>query len=80
MDQGIKEKPKSSALGKLAWTIILILSIAYLMNIGFGVFEIIPDNVPLIGNLDDAGAVLLLLKSLVKLNIVHSDRLEKLFK
>jgi hypothetical protein len=41
-----------------------LLSAAYLANIGAGVFEIIPDNIPFVGNLDEAGATLLLLNCL----------------
>ena len=41
-----------------------LLSAAYLANIGVGVIELIPDNVPVIGNLDEAGATLLLLHCL----------------
>lgn len=44
--------------------LIGLLSAAYLANIGAGVIELIPDNFPVIGNLDEAGATLLLLNSL----------------
>ena len=33
----------------------------YLLNIGFGFVELIPDNFPVIGNLDEATATALLL-------------------
>jgi hypothetical protein len=33
----------------------------YIINPTFGVFEFIPDNWPLIGNLDEAGATALLI-------------------
>ena len=36
----------------------------YLLNIGFGVAELSPDNFPLIGNLDEAAATLLVLNCL----------------
>jgi len=36
----------------------------YLLNIGIGFIELIPDNIPLVGNLDEAGAVTLLLMCL----------------
>jgi hypothetical protein len=45
--------------------LIGLLSAAYLANIGAGVIELIPDNFPVIGNLDEAGATLLLLNCLV---------------
>ena len=46
-----------------------ILSAAYLANIGAGVVEIVPDNIPLIGNIDEAGATLLLLNCLAYFGI-----------
>ncbi len=41
-----------------------IISAMYLFNIGFGFIELIPDNFPVIGNLDEATATALLLSSL----------------
>jgi hypothetical protein len=41
-----------------------LLSALYLLNVGAGVFELIPDNFPIIGNLDEAAAALLLLNCL----------------
>lgn len=38
-----------------------ILSLLYLLNIGVGVIELIPDNIPFVGNLDEAGAAALLI-------------------
>ena len=49
---------------KVQTTVMLIigaLSLLYLINPGFGVFELIPDNIPLIGNLDEVTATILLL-------------------
>ena len=48
---------------------ILILGVAavaiiYIGNPGAGFIELIPDNVPIIGNLDEAGAVLILISVL----------------
>ena len=43
---------------------LAIISILYLLNIGVGVIELIPDNIPLVGNLDEAGAATLLLMCL----------------
>lgn len=40
------------------------LSGLYLLNPGFGVFELIPDNVPFVGNLDEATAAFLVLSAL----------------
>jgi len=41
-----------------------ILSAIYWINPGAGVFEIFPDNVPGLGNLDEATAVALLISAL----------------
>ena len=48
---------------KLKWRLLLVASIIYLLNPTLGVWEIIPDQIPLIGNLDEAGAVLLAIKA-----------------
>ncbi len=43
---------------------VFLLALAatfYLINPGAGIFEIIPDNLPFIGNLDEVGATALLL-------------------
>lgn len=49
---------------KLIVVILGMLSVLYLLNPGAGVFELIPDNIPFIGNLDEAAAVALLLACL----------------
>jgi len=36
----------------------------YLLNPGFGLFELIPDNVPFVGNLDEVSAAFLILSAL----------------
>ncbi|RLB61791.1 MAG: DUF1232 domain-containing protein [Deltaproteobacteria bacterium] len=41
-----------------------LLATLYILNPTAGFFEIIPDNIPLIGNLDEAAAVALLLMCL----------------
>ncbi len=41
-----------------------LLSVIYLLNPTAGIFELIPDNIPVIGNLDEAAAVTLLLMCL----------------
>ena len=41
-----------------------LLSALYILNPTAGLFEIIPDNLPFIGNLDEAAAVALLLMCL----------------
>ncbi|MBU0483937.1 MAG: DUF1232 domain-containing protein [Proteobacteria bacterium] len=46
-----------------------IISLLYLLNIGAGFIELIPDNIPVIGNLDEAAAALLLINYLRYLGI-----------
>lgn len=46
-----------------AYLISGALSAVYLSNIGAGVIEFIPDNIPLAGNLDEVIATIILLKS-----------------
>jgi uncharacterized membrane protein YkvA (DUF1232 family) len=41
-----------------------LLAALYILNPTAGLFEIIPDNLPLVGNLDEAAAVALLLMCL----------------
>jgi uncharacterized membrane protein YkvA (DUF1232 family) len=41
-----------------------LLAFFYLLNPTFGVFEFIPDNIPVIGNLDEATATMVLLGAL----------------
>jgi len=48
-----------------------ILSAAHLANIGAGVVELIPDNIPVLGNIDEAGATLLLLNCLSHFGLYH---------
>ena len=40
------------------------IALIYLANPTAGVLELIPDNVPFVGNLDEAGAVLILMNTL----------------
>lgn len=54
-------------LKKIFSVIGIIIGVIYILNPTFGVFEIIPDNIPYIGNLDEASAVLLILACLKEL-------------
>jgi uncharacterized membrane protein YkvA (DUF1232 family) len=55
-----KKSPFKSLIALIGGVIGLI----YLLNPTAGVIEIIPDNIPFIGNLDEAAAVVLILGSL----------------
>lgn len=50
-----------------------LLAALYILNPTAGVFEIIPDNLPLVGNLDEAAAVALLLMCLKYFGIELPD-------
>ena len=43
---------------------IMIISLVYLFNPGAGFLDFIPDNFPIVGNLDEAGATALFLACL----------------
>ena len=45
---------------------LAIIGIIYILNPTFGVLEFIPDNLPLIGNLDESVAVMLILAGIVE--------------
>ncbi len=40
------------------------VALIYLINPTAGIVEFIPDNIPIIGNLDEAGAVLIIISAL----------------
>lgn len=52
---------------KLGLIAAIISLLVYIANPGMGVIELIPDNIPFIGNLDEAGATALLIKCLMML-------------
>lgn len=53
------------------WAAIVLGLVAgiYLLNLGFGVVELIPDNIPLFGQIDEIVATAILLWSLEKFGI-----------
>ncbi len=44
--------------------IVGIIMFFYILNPSAGLFELIPDNIPFVGNLDEAGATALLIATL----------------
>lgn len=50
-----------------------LLAGLYLLNPGFGIFELIPDNIPLVGNMDEATATFLVISSLAFFGIDLKD-------
>lgn len=62
-------EPEPRPGGRLrGWASILVGG-AYLLNPSLGVFELLPDNLPLVGNLDEAAAAGLVLWGLRCLGI-----------
>lgn len=57
-------KPVKKPLQSAWFAGLGLLSLLYMINPGAGIFELIPDNLPLLGNLDEATAMALLLASL----------------
>lgn len=51
-------------LKSLGVIILGVFSLLYIFNPGAGIFELIPDNIPFLGNLNEATAVVMLLACL----------------
>jgi uncharacterized membrane protein YkvA (DUF1232 family) len=51
------------------WLIFLISGVGfiYLLNPTFGLLELIPDNIPLVGNLDEGAAAILVWQGISRL-------------
>lgn len=45
---------------------LAVVGVIYILNPTFGVFEFIPDNLPLVGNLDEGAAFLLMWFGLIE--------------
>ncbi|MCD8529241.1 MAG: DUF1232 domain-containing protein [Chitinophagales bacterium] len=42
---------------KISYVFIAVLSALYVLNPTAGIFEFIPDNIPIVGNIDEAAAI-----------------------
>jgi uncharacterized membrane protein YkvA (DUF1232 family) len=60
------DEPRSerTTAGVILWTVTGLIGAIYLLNPSAGVLELIPDNLPVVGNLDEAAATLLALAAL----------------
>jgi RsiW-degrading membrane proteinase PrsW (M82 family) len=58
-----------SSKGWPRWLVLglAFLGLVYVLNPTFGIFELIPDNLPIVGNLDEGLAYILMLLGLVEL-------------
>jgi len=54
---------------KIIFFVLALLSLIYLANLGFGILELIPGNIPLWGDIDELITVLVLINSLKRLGI-----------
>ena len=61
------EEPQRGCLGRLVAVLGVLLGSLYVINPGAGIIELIPDNVPIFGNLDEAAATTMLVLSLQSL-------------
>lgn len=59
-----QDKNKQSLFSRVIWGLLGILGFVYLLNPTAGLFELIPDNIPFVGNLDEATAAYLVLAAL----------------
>lgn len=51
------------------WIVLLmgVLGLIYILNPTFGLLEFIPDNLPIVGNLDEGAAFLLVMYGIIEL-------------
>jgi uncharacterized membrane protein YkvA (DUF1232 family) len=61
----VSEKKEGRSVSRsIVMLVLMAISVAYLVNPTAGLVELIPDNIPGIGNLDEAGATALLIACL----------------
>jgi hypothetical protein len=60
----------------VAWATIAAGSI-YMINPGLGVFELLPDNLPIVGNLDEAAVVFIMFAALRYLGVRLPEFIER---
>ena len=70
------EAEQSGWARALAWATIVLGSV-YMINPTAGIFEIIPDNLPVLGNLDEAAVLFLMYSAMIYLGIRLPEFLER---
>ena len=55
-----------------------VIGAIYLLNFTFGIVEILPDNLPLVGNIDEGVASLLVIAALKEFNIDVVGTIERI--
>lgn len=63
------DNPKPRSLASTVMIAIGLIALLYIINPTAGLFEFFPDNLPIVGNLDEAAATTLLLGSLAYFGI-----------
>ena len=62
--RGTEPRAPRSCLGTTLALAVAVVSVVYLVNPGLGVLELLPDNLPVVGNLDEAFFTAALLSAL----------------
>lgn len=60
----VEDPKRAGCIGSIISVMGFFLGSLYILNPGYGVIELIPDNVPIFGNLDEAGATTIVVFSL----------------
>jgi uncharacterized membrane protein YkvA (DUF1232 family) len=63
------KKGERTVVGSVLVGLFGAVGAVYLLNPGWGVLELIPDNIPVIGNLDEAAAAMLVISALAYFGI-----------
>lgn len=63
MNQNNKQKDYFRPLSEKGWPkwavyLVALIGFVYILNPTFGIFELVPDNLPFIGNLDEGAAAI----------------------
>ena len=69
---------QSPRLRMIVSILLGIVCVIYLINPTAGVLELIPDNLPIVGNLDEAAAMTVLLVSLSNLGLINKEWVQSL--
>ncbi len=73
VDGQFKVVPPESGVNKAVKTLLVaiigVIATLYLLNPTAGIVEFLPDNIPVIGNLDEAGATAILISCLAYFGI-----------
>lgn len=68
-------------LKEMVIILLAVIAVIYLLNPTAGILELLPDNLPVVGNLDEAGAVAIILNTLgyygIDLNSLYGKKRKK---